>query len=89
MEVRMEGDTLRYSFEQLEEDLGLGHEIEFIYQGEKYSITQTDNGWNIMKFYDYDTLQVFNNEKDLLKNARIKSKQLKDIWEDVEVTTIF
>lgn len=88
MEVRMK-EELRYTFEQLEEDLGLGHEIEFVYQGEKYSITQTDKGWNIMKFYDYETLQIFHNVMDLLKDARIKSKQLKDIWVDVEVTTIF
>lgn len=78
-----------YSYKELEEDLSMGHEIEFIYKGEKYSITQAHNGWNFMKFYDYETIQVFQDEQDLLRNAKIGSDYLKDIWNDVKVTTVY
>jgi hypothetical protein len=39
-----------YSYEELVKDLSLGHEVEFSYQGEKYSISRNENGWFLTKF---------------------------------------
>jgi hypothetical protein len=82
-------ERMDYSYEQLKEDLRIGHEIEFIYLGDKFSITQGHDGWNFMRFHDYDTLQVFQNDEELLSNAKIGSDYLKHLWHRVEVTTVF
>lgn len=78
---------MKYSIELLKEDLEIGHEIEFKYLGEKFSITRAQEVWNFMRFYDYDSLQVFPNVQELLNKAKIGSSSLKDIW--LEVITIF
>lgn len=35
MELTWGGDFMDYSYEQLEEDIDMGHEIEFIYMGDE------------------------------------------------------
>jgi hypothetical protein len=78
-----------YSYGQLEEDLSIGHEVEFVYLGDKFSITQAQDGWNLMRFHDYNSLQVFQDVEELLSNAKIGLDYLKDIWHKVDVTTVF
>ncbi|MFM1652562.1 hypothetical protein ACI7RC_10740 [Brevibacillus sp. B_LB10_24] len=80
---------MKYSYEDFEADIKLGREVEFIYMNNRYSITNTQEGWQFMKYYDYDTLQVFENEEDLLKNANINSKPLKELWNDISIDIIF
>ncbi|GLH62947.1 hypothetical protein [Parageobacillus sp. G301] len=76
-----------YSFEDLENDLEIGHEIHFVYKGQKYSISCSHDGWHLSEFYkDY---QTFRTHKELLENGTINGKYLKEIWNDVEVTEIF
>lgn len=77
-----------YSYEELIDDLTIGHEIEFFYNNEKYSISNNDRGWYLTKF-NSDEYQTFNNADDLLKNAKIDSKPLIEIWELIKVETIY
>ncbi|EZP77212.1 hypothetical protein H839_06204 [Parageobacillus genomosp. 1] len=45
-----------YSFEDLENDLEIGHEIHFVYKGQEYSISCSHDGWHLSEFYkDYQT----------------------------------
>jgi hypothetical protein len=67
-----------YTFENLVEDLKLGQEIEFAYKGEKYAISRNED-WFLIRFGDEEG-QVFQGLDELLNNARINMKTLKEIW---------
>ncbi|MGG0934510.1 hypothetical protein ABHN11_00045 [Brevibacillus centrosporus] len=76
-----------YTLEDLKRDLETGHEVHFRYKGKDYSISNSQNGWHLCEFYKDD--QTFETQSDLLKNGKINGKHLSEIWEAVEVTTIF
>ncbi|MFC9775957.1 hypothetical protein [Paenibacillus chitinolyticus] len=76
-----------YSYEDLERDLAIGHEVEFKYMGREYSITNNKAGWYLSE--PDSKYQMFADKIDLLEKGTIDGKNLKDIWNDVEVTTIF
>jgi hypothetical protein len=69
-----------YSYEDLERDLSIGHELEFTYKGKEYSITNNKVGWYLSGVNDY---QSFTNTIELLEKGTIDGKHLKEIWNDV------
>lgn len=77
-----------HTFENLKADLAAGHEIEFSYKEETYSIERNDNGWHVAKFGEPD-VQAFNDYNHLLHDALIDSRKLQDIWGDVKVEFVF
>ena len=77
-----------YSYEELKRDLKVGHEVEFYYQNHKYSISNNKDGWYLTKYFDEND-QSFKTSQELLKNGRIDSKTLEEIWNEVKVETIF
>ncbi len=80
---------MKCSYEEFEAEIRLGREVEFIFRDDRYSITNTPEGWQFMKYYDYDTLQVYDDEEDFLQNANINSKPLKEIWNEIKIDIIF
>jgi len=80
---------LVYSFEELKADLDIGHEVEFYYQEDRYSISCNKEGWYLTKFYDSESHQAFKTHEELLESGTIKSKNLKEIWNQVKINIIF
>jgi hypothetical protein len=67
--------------EKLIEYLAIGHDIEFEFRGEKYSITPIPTmpeGVCLTKFYEEEYLE-FENPGDLIENATIANQKLKEI----------
>jgi hypothetical protein len=80
---------VEYSFDELKYDIiKIGHEVEFYYMNEKYSISRDKEGWYLCKFGD-ENYQSFATAEELISKATIHGKSLEDIWGDVEVETIF
>lgn len=82
------GTILKYTFKELSNDLETGHEVEFWFQENKYSISHNKNGWFFTKFGD-ETYQTYPDHVSLLENTKIGSKSIKDIWNDVKVESVF
>jgi hypothetical protein len=78
---------MSYSYDELCRDLDIGHELHFKYKEKEYSISHTIEGSYLSEFYG--EYQSFNDHAELLQKGTIEGKSLKDIWDDVEVTTIF
>lgn len=78
---------MKYSYEEFVADLEMGHEIEFNVQREDYSISHNDKGWYFSKLNsDYHT---FSDVTNLLENIRIMGQTLKEMWDQVEIKSIF
>jgi hypothetical protein len=76
-----------YSFEELIKDLNIGREFEFSFKAKKYYI-----GCGTGKYLFWE----FNNEaseiigkKELLSKVKVEGKSIKDIWEFIEIDSIF
>ena len=79
-------------YNDFKEWLSIGHEIEFVYMNEEYSVTyvKDDNGnkcISFCKFYCEPT--DFKDAEDFMANAKIGNDHLSDIWEAVTDITIF
>jgi hypothetical protein len=83
------GINLVYSFDELKKDLDIGHEVEFYYHEDRYSISCNKEGWYLTKFYDSESHQAFNTHEELLENGKINSESLREIWDDVRIDIIF
>jgi hypothetical protein len=79
---------MAYAYNELITDLEIGHEIEFYYKGNKYSITHNNTGWFLSQF-NSEEYQSFTNYENLLKHAKIELKTLKEIWSDIKLESIF
>lgn len=76
------------SLEKLMELIKVGHDIEFIYNGERYSITNTQVGICFTKYYNLNH-QEYTNVSDFIDNALVGEEKLKDIVSQIEITHIF
>lgn len=74
---------MEYNFENLKEDLSIGLEIEFIYNGERYSISHNPQGTYLTKYTDWKNYQIFEDWKELLNEATIDGKMIEEIWDSV------
>lgn len=79
---------MNYKFEDLRADLAIGHELDFFYEGQKYSISANESGWFLTRYND-QTDQSFETYDDLLQNATIDSKHLKEIWDQIVIDYIY
>lgn len=61
----------------LMECLSRGCEVEFLYNGKKYSITHTDKGISIIEFYNENSEKTYTDSKIL--NHKIDGKTLNEI----------
>ncbi|MCM3360233.1 MULTISPECIES: hypothetical protein [unclassified Psychrobacillus] len=74
---------MNYTYKDLVDDLSLGHEVEFSYRGEKYSISRNENGWFLTKYNDIDTVQKYNDSEEVLEKGILDSKNIRLIWSEV------
>ena len=80
---------MKYDYNNLKEDILIGREIEFSYNGNKYSISNNKKGFFLTKFEeDYST---FNTIEELLDKATIDGIKLDEIFKsgNVKDITIF
>lgn len=75
-------EKMNYPFEKLREDVELTGMESFSYQGEIYHVNEHSNLWHLSNhqtdFQSYPTIG------DLLENATINGKLLKEIWSQVK-----
>ncbi len=79
---------MNYRYSELEKDLSNMHEIEFYYNEKKYSISYNSEGWYLTE-YGNEEYQSFKSSNELLQNANIDNKSLKEIWKKVIVEFVF
>lgn len=90
--ISIRGEIMDYKFQELEERLKIGQEIEFEYNNKKYSITNWDGHWWICNDTDHITLvKVNHRSKDGYKNLiqellkpYIENKSIKEIFDNLE-----
>lgn len=70
-------------------DINIGHEIEFKYNGIQYSICPDDKNccFNVME--DPSKEQIFKNIEDLVENLIIEGKKFKEIFSSIEEIYVF
>ncbi|MFC0560965.1 hypothetical protein [Halalkalibacter alkalisediminis] len=80
----MERPTIK-DFETL---LETGHDIEFFYKGEKYTIINVGVFISLSK-YESNNYQEFSSTKELIFNANIDNFKIVDIWDEIEISYIY
>ena len=79
---------MNYKFQDIEERLKIGHEIEFEYHNKKYSITNSDGHWWICNDTEHITL-VKVNHKSRYGYKNLIQKLTKPYIEDKSIKEIF
>lgn len=78
-----------YSYEEFLEDLSMGREIHFIYRDEKYYIGCGTGKFMFWKSYDTSSEITGEDMEDLLRKVKLDGKLIKEIWNLIEIDTIF
>ncbi|MFJ7934539.1 hypothetical protein [Sporosarcina sp. NPDC096371] len=73
---------MNYTYEELERDVHIGHEIEFKFNGKLYGIINVPEGRGLGE--DQKRFTYFKTAQELLDNGMIEGKRLKEIWGEVE-----
>ena len=79
----------KYSIEELLKVLKSGAEIDFVYDNNKFSISQANGLFIVTKHIDWENYQSFNSAYVLVENALVDGQKLKDIWNNVYVIMWF
>ena len=68
--------------------LELGREIDFLYNGKKYSFSHSEEKWYLTE-YDTHLEQEFNSYQEMLNGAIVDSKCFSDICEDIIIDWVY
>lgn len=77
------------NYEEFLEDLDTGREIHFIYKNEKYYIGAGTGRWMFWKFYDPASEIIGENSTDLLQKVILDGKPIKEVWNLLEMDSVF
>ncbi|WP_218831065.1 hypothetical protein [Paenibacillus sp. XY044] len=80
--------VLEYTYQEFIEDLNMGHEIEFLLDGGRYSISYNNTGWHVTKFGN-EEYSTYGNVNELLENAKFNDNSLQEIWHKIKIDSIF
>ncbi|WP_303970300.1 hypothetical protein [Sporosarcina ureae] len=80
---------MNYSYEEFIEDLDTGREIHFIYRNENYYIGAGTGRFMFWKFYDPASEILGEDGEDLLRKVILDGKQIKEVWNLLEIDGIF
>lgn len=78
-----------YTYEQFVEDIKSCRDIEFIYNSNRYSITNTPFGHSFTRYYDEDSVITTQQPDALLSLVKLNGLPLKEAWPDIEIDIIF
>ncbi len=81
----MQYDNRFYDERDLIEHLNRGCEVEFLYNGKKYSITHISEGVIIGEFYNEESEKIYPTTSEILDYKINDSTTLKDIIDDMKV----
>jgi len=73
-----------YTINELKDILDRGAEIDFIYNKQKFSISQTNNGIHLTKHSEWENTQNYKNSDELIKNAIIDGNTFESICPNVK-----
>lgn len=77
-----------YSYEDFAEDLNMGHEAEFYFNGIHFLISYHENECYCIRDHG-KTKHVYKSIQQLLSEYRIEDMTLENIWSRIVVTNIF
>ena len=80
---------MKCTFNEIINNLKIGHEVDFSYNGDKYAISGDGNGCYLAKYGDPSFLQEFATYNELINNASIGLIKLTELWGEVEVEVIY
>ena len=80
---------MNYSYEEFLKDLDKGREIHFIYRNENYYIGNGTGRFMFWKFYDSTSEIIGDDGEDLLQKVIIDGKQIKEVWNLLEIDGVF
>jgi len=80
--------NLEYLFNEFVKDVKMGREIEFTYNKNMYFVTHNKRGWLLIKTDDR-TSQCFDCSESLIKNAKIGSEYLIELWDEIKLDTVY
>ena len=78
---------MEISYAELEKYLQQGREVEFFYNGKKYSFSHGEYWW--LTEYHNPIYQEFKAVDDMLTHGIIEGKSIKNIWDDVKIDCLF
>lgn len=76
---------MNYSYEEFLYDLGMGREVEFIYKGDNYYISN----WGFWRFYDALSEITANDEENILEKVKLDGKSILEIWNLIEIDIVY
>ncbi|PIC68558.1 hypothetical protein CSV71_01195 [Sporosarcina sp. P21c] len=80
---------MNYSYEEFLEDLDAEREIHFIYKNEKYYMDAGTGRFMFWKFYDAASEIIGEDSNDLLRKVILEGKQIKEVWNLLEIDGTF
>lgn len=83
--AKMKYDNNFLDDRDLVDSLNRGCEVEFLYNGKKYSITHTDEEISIIEFYNEDSEKTYSDAEKALE-YEIDGKTLKEIIPEMKIT---
>lgn len=85
-EVQMFADMIKekmnYSFDDFKRDIKMAGMVSFIYKNETYHVNEHSGQWHLSDFQA--DLQSFHSADELVEQATIEGKPLRDIWEHIK-----
>lgn len=69
-------------YKEMEDSIGYGEEYNFHYKDKEFWISQNSDG-NYLTEVGGET-QAFKNSEDLLNNARINGRSIREIWKEIK-----
>lgn len=73
------------SMEELIENISMGGEVEFEYNGKQYSITHIPEGVVVLQAYRYSTQKIYKNAFEIIE-YKINGKKISEIIDDIKIT---
>lgn len=79
----------QYNYEEFLKDLSMGREIHFIYKDEEYYIGCGTGQFMFWRFYDSASEIIGEDIEDLLIKVKLDEKEIKEVWDLIEINSIF
>jgi len=76
-------------YKELEKLLITGHDVEFEYNNNKYSILKGPDGFYFSDMQKKETLKIYSNIMELLMRTNINGKKLNDIAKEMKDIRVY
>jgi len=80
---------MNMDYKELEKLVITGHDIEFEYNNNKYSIIKGPEGFNFSDIQNKNNVKIYSNVMELLIKSSINGKKLSDISKDMKNIVVY